>query len=119
VAAIEQLPGVQSAGAISRLPYRDVDANSNVRYEGQPNIDPNRFPVIDDRDATPDIFRVHRSAPVGGTIAAVGRRRPARSTDRGSWRMKHSCAVIFQHDDPVGKRFYVSDTTARPRSSVW
>lgn len=110
VAAIEQLPGVQSAGAISRLPYRDVDANSNVRYEGQPNIDPNRFPVIDDRDATPDIFRVTGQRLLAGRLLRWD------DDDRPGVPIVVVAneALVrrdFPHDDPVGKRFYVSDTT--------
>jgi putative ABC transport system permease protein len=64
--AIEQLPGVQSAGAINLIPYSDWGSNSNIRYEGQPNTDPEHLPLAEDRDGTPDLYRAFGQRLVAG-----------------------------------------------------
>jgi putative ABC transport system permease protein len=110
LARIEQLPDVQSVGAISRLPYRDGEANSNTRYEGQPNIDPDHFPLTDDRDVTPGFFQVT------GQHLLAGRLLRWDDDDRVGVPIVvvANAALVrrdFPHQDPIGKRFYVSDTT--------
>jgi predicted permease len=110
LARIEQLPDVQSVGAISRLPYRDRDANSNTRYEGQANIDPDHFPLTEDRDVTPGFFQVT------GQHLLAGRLLRWDDDDRVGVPIVvvANAALVrrdFPHQDPIGKRFYVSDTT--------
>jgi putative ABC transport system permease protein len=110
LAAIEQVPGVQSAGAISDLPYKQWGSNSNIRYEGQPNVDPEHFPLADDRDATPDLFRA-----LGQRLLA-GRFLRDDDDDRpGVPRVVVANEALvrrdFPHQDPIGKRFYITDST--------
>jgi putative ABC transport system permease protein len=110
LAAIEQIPGVQIAGAISDLPYKQWGSNSNIRYEGQPNIDPEHFPLADDRDASPGFFRAM------GQRLLAGRLLRDDDDDRAGVPMVVVAneALVrrdFPHQDPVGKRFYVTDST--------
>ncbi len=106
LAAIEQLPGVQSAGAISDLPYYQWGSNSNIRYEGQPNTDPEHLPLADDRDGTPDLYRAFGQRLIAG--------RPLRWDDDDRPGIPRVVLVNealvrrdFPHEDPVGKRFYI------------
>lgn len=108
--AIEQLPGVQSAGAITHLPYADWGSNSNIRYEGQPNTDPEHQPLAEDRSATPDFFRATGQRLVAGRFL--------RWDDDNRPRVPTVVVVNeslvrrdFPNQDPVGKRFYVMDTS--------
>jgi len=110
LAAIEQIPGVQSAGAISDLPYKEWGSNSNIRYEGQPNIDPEHFPLADDRDASPGFFRASGQRLLAGRLLR----------DDDDDRKGVPTVVVanealvrrdFPHQDPVGKRFYMTDST--------
>ena len=111
LAAIEQLPGVQSAGAISDLPYYQWGSNSNIRYEGQPATDPEHKPLAEDRDGTPDLYRAF------GQRLIAGRALRWDDDDRpGVPRVVVVNEALvrrdFPHEDPVGKRFYLgmSDT---------
>ncbi len=108
--AIEQLPDVQSAGAISHLPYREWGSNSNIRYEGQPDTDPEHQPLADDRSATPDFFR------------STGQRLIAGRLLRWDDDSRPGVPIVvvaneslvhrdFPNQDPIGKRFYLMDTT--------
>ncbi len=108
--AIERVPGVQSAGAISLLPFREWGSNSNIRYEGQPGNDMEHLPLADDRDATPDFFH------------ATGQRLIAGRLLRYDDDLRRGLPIVvvanealvrrdFPHSDPIGKRFYVGDST--------
>jgi predicted permease len=108
--AIEQLPGVQSAGAISHLPYKDWGSNSNIRYEGQPNTDPEHQPLAEDRVASPDLFRTTGQRLIAGRFLRWDDdSRPGVPTV-----VVANEALVrrdFPNQDPVGKRFYTGDTT--------
>ena len=106
--AIEHIPGVEAAGALSQLPYRDWDNNSNYRYEGQPD-DPEHTPLMEDRDATPDLFRTTGQRLLAGRL-------PRADDDN---RPGVPIAVVvnralvrrdFPGGDAVGKRFYIRPT---------
>jgi predicted permease len=110
--AIEQLPGVQSAGAISHLPYREWGSNSNIRYEGQPNIDMEHFPLADDRTATPDFFKTTGQRLIAGRFLRWD------DDDRpGAPIVVVANEALVRRDfpdqNPIGKRFYagMSDST--------
>jgi predicted permease len=110
LAAIEQLPGVQSAGAINLLPYKQWGSNSNIRYEGQPNIDPEHFPLADDRDASPGFFRA------SGQRLLAGRLLRDDDDDRpGVPTVVVANQALVRRDfpdqDPIGKRFCITDST--------
>ena len=53
LAAARQVPGVEEAAAISLLPYDRWGWNFSIRYEGQPNDDPSRLPLVENRIVTP------------------------------------------------------------------
>jgi putative ABC transport system permease protein len=112
IAAIEQLPGVQSAGAINLIPYYDWGSNSNIRYEGQPNTDPEHLPLAEDRDGTPDLYRAF------GQRLVAGRALRWDDDDRpGVPRVVVVNEALVRRDFPrggaIGRRFYIgmSDTT--------
>ncbi len=109
LAAVTHVPGVQYVGAISHVPYRNWGSNSNIRYEGQPDDDPEHKPLVDDRTATPDFFRATGQRLVAGRLPR---------TDEDN-RPGVPIAVVanealarrdFPHQDAVGKRFYMGDS---------
>jgi putative ABC transport system permease protein len=106
--AIERIPGVQSAGAISAMPYHEWGDNSTYRYEGTPD-DPEHEPVMEDRDASPDFFRATGQQLVAGRLLrADDDNRPdvplAVVVNRALARRD------FPNGDVLGKRFYWGPT---------
>jgi putative ABC transport system permease protein len=106
--AIERIPGVQSAGAISAMPYHEWGDNSTYRYEGTPD-DPEHEPVMEDRDASPDFFRATGQHLLAGRLL-----RP----DDDSRPDVPLVVVVnnalarrdFPNGDALGKRFYAGPT---------
>ncbi len=106
--AIERIPGVQSAGAISAMPYQEWGDNSGYRYEGTPD-DPEHEPVMEDRDASPGFFRATGQQLVAGRLLrADDDNRPdvplAVVVNRALARRD------FPNGDALGKRFYWGPT---------
>jgi predicted permease len=106
--AIERIPGVQGAGAISAMPYHEWGDNSTYRYEGTPD-DPEHEPVMEDRDASPDFFRATGQQLVAGRLLrADDDNRPdvplAVVVNRALARRD------FPNGDALGKRFYWGPT---------
>jgi putative ABC transport system permease protein len=106
--AIERIPGVQGAGAISAMPYHEWGDNSTYRYEGTPD-DPEHEPVMEDRDASPDFFRATgRQLVAGRLLRADDDNRPdvplAVVVNRALARRD------FPNGDALGKRFYWGPT---------
>jgi putative ABC transport system permease protein len=108
--SIRQLPGVESAAAISLIPYTNWGWNFNIRYEGQPGTDPTRLPLVETRVVTPDFFRVT------GQRLRSGRLLLQSDDERDE---APAVAVVnealarrdFAGRDPIGKRFHTGDTT--------
>ncbi|HZS58179.1 MAG TPA: ABC transporter permease [Gemmatimonadaceae bacterium] len=106
--AIEHIPGVQSAGAISAMPYQEWGNNSGYRYEGTPD-DPEHEPVMEDRDATPDFFRATGQQLLAGRLLRA---------DDDARPDVPLVAVVnqalarrdFPNGDALGKRFYFGPT---------
>ncbi|HWZ28946.1 MAG TPA: ADOP family duplicated permease [Gemmatimonadales bacterium] len=108
--AIRSVPGVEETAAINIVPYVNWGNNSNVRYEGQPSGDPERLPLVEERDVTPGFFAVTGQRLLAGRLLS-----PA-DDDR-----PQAAPVVvvnqalvkrdFKNGDAVGKRFYRSDTT--------
>jgi putative ABC transport system permease protein len=105
LASIRQIPGVETAAAISLIPYTNWGWNFNIRYEGQPGTDPTRLPLVENRVVTPSFFEVTRQRLVSGRLLR-------QSDDERD----ESPAVVVVNEalarrdfggrDPVGKRFH-------------
>jgi putative ABC transport system permease protein len=110
LAAIRALPGVESAGSINLVPYVNWGNNSNVRYEGQPKIDPTRMPVVEYRRVSSGFFTVTGQKLLAGRLL--------QPSDDGSANAPPVVVVnqaLVDRDlkgvDPIGKRFHLSDTS--------
>lgn len=109
LAAVQSLPGVEGAAAISVLPYRNWGWNFNIRYEGQTAEDPTQRPLVENRLITPGFFQ------------ATGQRLVAGRALRESDAAPDAPAVVvanealvrrdFPGQDPIGRRFHTGDTT--------
>src|SRR5262249_5114727 len=105
---IQQVPGVEAAGAISQMPYYLWGWNFGIRYEGQPEDGAAQRPLVENRVASPGFF-----AATGQRLLR-GRLLQPSDDDR-----KEAPAVVvvnqalaerdFPRQDPVGKRFYAGD----------
>ncbi len=104
------MPGVEEAAAISLLPYDRWGWNFNIRYEGQPNDDPSRLPLVENRIVTPEFFRVTGQRLMEGRILEPG------DGDRPDGpRVVVVNQALARRDfpgaSPVGRRYYLDDTT--------
>lgn len=107
--AIRAIPGVESAGSISQVPYLDWGVNSGVRYEGQPKIDPSRLPVVEHRGVSPGFFAVTRQRLIAGRLL-----QPTDNTPSSLPVVVVNQALVdrdFKGVDPIGKRFFLTDTS--------
>ena len=107
--AIRALPGVESAGAISLVPYVNWGNNSNIRFEGQPLGDPTRLPLAEIRRVSPGFFAVTRQRLLAGRLLE-----PSDNETPSSPPVVVVNQALVDRDlkgvDPIGKRFYISDT---------
>ena len=110
LAAIQQVPGVDSAASIQLLPYDNWGWNFNVRYEGQPGDNPTQQPLVENRIVSPGFFGVTKQRLIAG--------RALRQSDDD--RPESPFVVVvnqalvdrdFKNRDPIGKRYYTGDTT--------
>ncbi|HEY2853825.1 MAG TPA: ABC transporter permease [Gemmatimonadaceae bacterium] len=107
--AIRAVPGVESAGSISLVPYLDWGVNSGVRYEGQPKIDPSRQPIVEHRGVSPGFFAITHQRLIAGRLL-----QPTDNTPSSAPVTVVNQALIdrdFKGTDPIGKRFYLTDTS--------
>jgi putative ABC transport system permease protein len=106
---ITRVPGVVAVGAISELPFRRWGINGGVRYEGRPNDVPTRLPTVEFREITPGFFSVTQQHLLGGRLLR----------DADMQEGETQVVVVnetlakrdFPGEDPVGKRWYTTDTT--------
>jgi putative ABC transport system permease protein len=98
---IAALPGVQSAGAISRLPLSGGGTDSAFAIEGQPPAEPGHQPVAWYSSVTPDYFRT-----MG--IRLIKGRGPSESDNAESPKVVFVSETMvrryFPGEDPIGKR---------------
>lgn len=107
---VRELPGVESAGAINRVPYVSWGSNSNIRYEGMPGDDPTRLPLVEQRTATPGFFAVTRQRLIAGRLFGPADDDSPRATPVVV--VNEALAKRdFKGQNPVGRRFYISDTS--------
>ena len=110
LAAVRQVPGVEEAAAISFLPYDHWGWNFNIRYDGQPNDDSSRLPLAEYRIVTPEFFRVTGQRLIEGRLLEAG------DGDRPDGpRVAVVNQALARRDfpgaSPVGRRYYLDDTT--------
>jgi putative ABC transport system permease protein len=110
LAAARQVPGVEEAAAISFLPYDQWGWNFNIRYDGQPNDDSSRLPLAEYRIVTPEFFRVTGQRLIEGRLLEAG------DGDRPEGpRVAVVNQALARRDfpgaSPVGRRYYLDDTT--------
>jgi putative ABC transport system permease protein len=110
LAAARQVPGVEEASAISLLPYDRWGWNFSIRYEGQPNDDPSRLPLVENRIVTPEFFRVTGQRLVEGRLLEPGDgERP--DGPRVVVVNQTLARRDFPGASPVGRRYYLDDTS--------
>jgi predicted permease len=107
--AVRKLPNVQAAGAVNLVPYVNWGWNSNIRYEGMAVGDPTRWPLVEQRAATPEFFRVTGQRLIAGRVLGSG--------DDDSPKSPPVVVVNealakrdFKGANPVGRRFYYTDS---------
>jgi len=107
--AIGSLPGVESAGSISLIPFVNWGNNGGIRYEGRPKEDPSRLPIVEFRRATPGFFTVTHQKLLAGRLL----RRSDADSAAPSVVVVNKALVDrdLKGVDPIGKRFHLSDTS--------
>jgi predicted permease len=107
--AIRALPGVESAGSIDLVPYVNWGSNSNIRYEGQPKGDPTRLPIVEGRRVSPSFFSVTGQRLLAGRLL-----QPSDDANPSAPPVVVVNQALVDRDlkgvDPIGKRFYLTDT---------
>lgn len=107
---IREQPGVEAVGSINLIPYVNWGWNSNIRYEGMPADDPTRQPLVEQRRVSPGFFGVTRQRLIAGRLLE------ARDDDSPA---SPPVVVVnealakrdFKGANPVGRRFYFTDTS--------
>jgi putative ABC transport system permease protein len=108
--AIRAIPGVQDAGAIMLLPYDNWGWNFNIRYEGQPAVERTQLPLTEIRSATPSLFSTLGMRLLSGRLLSAD---DAGRPDGPYVAVANEALVKrdFPDEDPIGKRYHLSDTT--------
>jgi predicted permease len=100
LARLQILPGVQSVGDSSDIPWTGYDANTDFQIEGRAT-DPNHSPEATYHFASPDYFRAIGTPLLSGRFFT-----PADTADAPKVFMINSALArrYFPGEDPVGKR---------------
>jgi putative ABC transport system permease protein len=110
LARIEAVPGVEAAGTISAVPYQTWGNTSSIRYDGMPKDDPATMPLVEQRGVSPGYFLVTRQRLISGRLL-----RDSDGDLPGASRVVVVNEALMKRDfrgqDPVGKRYHVTDTT--------
>ena len=105
---IGAIPGVEAAGSINLVPYVNWGWNGNIRYEGHPNDDPTRLPLVEYRPATPGFFAVTKQRLLAGRLLGP-------SDDENAPPVVVVNQALVDRDlkgqNPIGARFFISDTS--------
>jgi putative ABC transport system permease protein len=103
--AVEAVPGVVAAGAISQLMYNEWGWNMWIRYEGRPEVPPVERPLLETRNATPGFFAATGQRLIAGRLLDDREMVLGDSTQR----VVVNEALVkrdFPNEDPIGKRIY-------------
>jgi len=103
--AIEDVPGVVAAGAISQLMYNEWGWNMWIRYEGRPEVPPVERPLLETRNTTPGFFAATGQRLIAGRLLDEREMVLGDSTQR----VVVNEALVkrdFPNDNPIGKRIY-------------
>jgi putative ABC transport system permease protein len=107
VDAIARVPGVEAASPISAVPYISWGNNSGTRYEGVPDDNATRLPIVEVRGVTPGFFDVTKQRLVAGRLLRA-------TDDENAPNVVVVNEALVKRDfagrDPIGKRFHISDT---------
>jgi predicted permease len=109
--AVRNLPGVEDAGIISRVPYINWGNNFNIRYEGVPGDDPTQLPLTENRVVTPSFFSTFEMTLLRGRMF---------TNSDGALEDSPPLVVVnealvkrdFPEGDVIRKRFHSGDTFA-------
>ncbi|HUP20159.1 MAG TPA: ADOP family duplicated permease [Gemmatimonadota bacterium] len=108
--AVEAVPGVSRAAAITLIPYTSWGWNFNIRYEGVPGEDPTRLPLVETRIVTPGFFDAMGMTLLAGRPLEPGDderpEAPVVAVANRTLAERH-----FPGEDAVGRRFHLGDTT--------
>jgi putative ABC transport system permease protein len=107
--AVRNVTGVEAAAAINLVPYENWGWNSNIRYEGASGDDQTRLPLVEQRTVTPEFFSVTRQRLVAGRLLAPG----DDDSPKAAPVVVVNEALVkrdFKGANPVGRRFYISDS---------
>jgi predicted permease len=103
--AVEAVPGVVAAGAISQLMYSEWGWNMWIRYEGRPEVPPVERPLLETRNVTPGFFAATGQRLIAGRLLDEREMVLGDSTQR----VVVNEALVkrdFPGEDPIGKRIY-------------
>jgi predicted permease len=106
--AVERVPGVESAGAISQLMYSEWGWNSWVRYEGRPEVPPTERPLVETRNVTPGFFAATGQRLIAGRLLDEREMVPGDSLQR----VVVNEALVkrdFPDGNAIGQRFRIGD----------
>jgi predicted permease len=104
--AVERVPGVRAAGAISQMPYMEWGWNAWIRYDGQAELPLAERPLIETRNITPGFFAATGQRLLAGRLP--DERESAR--DGGPPRVVVNASLVqrdFPDRDPIGQRFHL------------
>lgn len=102
--AVRAIPGVESAGAISLMPYRAWGNNFGPRYEGQSDDNASARPLVEMRAVEPGFFGVTRQRLIAGRLLDAGD-----ASDAAPARVVVNEALVardYAGRDPIGQRFH-------------
>ena len=108
LAALEQMPGVQNAAIVSRLPLEGESWVDLVQKQGETRP-LTELPPVNYRFCSPEYFRAMGIAFVAGRAFTEGDR-----NRRLAVISEATARVVWPNEDPIGKRFTTGDPKEKP-----
>jgi len=115
VARIGALPGVESAGAISFLPFAGLGAATDFTIVGQPPPPPGQAPVVDVRVCDNGFFATMHVPLVRGRLFTERELR-----DKSDVVIVNEALVKqhFPNEDPIGKQLVIDMSDSPPATTI-